>query len=106
MGKLGLLEGKGLFFVNSIDHCYKIKIFFEKFGIKAAVLNAELPLNTRLHTLQEFNRGIFDYLIATDASLYSHSQNNEDQESEENVNTDEDDSDDDEGEEEEEEEDD
>ncbi len=67
--KLGVLEGKGLFFVNSLDGCYSLKLFLEQFSIRAAVLNAELPLNSRLHTLQEFNRGIFDFLIATDESM-------------------------------------
>ncbi|XP_034691859.1 DEAD-box ATP-dependent RNA helicase 16 isoform X2 [Vitis riparia] len=38
------------------------------FGIKSAVLNAELPQNSRLHILEEFNAGLFDYLIATDGS--------------------------------------
>ena len=66
---VGLLEGKGLFFVNSVDSCYRLKLFLEQFSIRSAVLNAELPLNSRLHILQEYNRGIFDYLIATDASL-------------------------------------
>lgn len=51
-----MLEGKGLFFVNSLDNCYRLKLFLEQFHIRAAVLNAELPLNSRLHTLQEFNR--------------------------------------------------
>lgn len=50
------MEGKGLFFVNSLDNCYRLKLFLEQFHIRAAVLNAELPLNSRLHTLQEFNR--------------------------------------------------
>eukprot|EP00639_Heterosigma_akashiwo_P016216 CAMPEP_0206397602 /NCGR_PEP_ID=MMETSP0294-20121207/23596_1 /ASSEMBLY_ACC=CAM_ASM_000327 /TAXON_ID=39354 /ORGANISM="Heterosigma akashiwo, Strain CCMP2393" /LENGTH=686 /DNA_ID=CAMNT_0053852791 /DNA_START=29 /DNA_END=2086 /DNA_ORIENTATION=- len=67
--KLGLMEGKGLFFVNTTDGCYRLKLFLEQFHIQAAVLNAELPLNSRLHILQEFNRGIFDYLIATDESV-------------------------------------
>jgi len=32
----------------------------------ASVLNAELPQNTRYHIVQEFNRGVYDYIIATD----------------------------------------
>ena len=50
--KLGVLEGKGLFFVNSLDACYRLKLFLEQFSIRAAVLNAELPLNSRIHTIQ------------------------------------------------------
>lgn len=45
---------------------FRLKLFLEKFGIKSAVLNAELPQNSRLHILEEFNAGLFDYLIATD----------------------------------------
>ncbi|CAM9928130.1 unnamed protein product, partial [Phaeothamnion confervicola] len=67
--RLGLLEGKGLFFVNSVDACYRLKLFLDSFFVRSAVLNAELPLNSRLHILQEFNRDIFDYLIVTDGSL-------------------------------------
>ncbi|CAM9708036.1 unnamed protein product, partial [Ectocarpus sp. 8 AP-2014] len=67
--KLGLLEGKGLFFVNETESSYRLKLFLEQFHVRSAVLNAELPLNSRLHILQEFNRGIFDYLIVTDDSM-------------------------------------
>ncbi|PON40348.1 P-loop containing nucleoside triphosphate hydrolase [Parasponia andersonii] len=45
---------------------FRLRLFLEKFGIKSAVLNAELPQNSRLHILEEFNAGLFDYLIATD----------------------------------------
>jgi ATP-dependent RNA helicase DDX56/DBP9 len=69
MLKLRLLAGKSLFFAETADVCFRLKLFLERFGIRAAVLNPELPFNSRLHTLQAFNRGTFDYLIATDASL-------------------------------------
>ncbi|KAG6394283.1 hypothetical protein SASPL_144867 [Salvia splendens] len=61
-----LIQKKVLIFVNSIDSSFRLKLFFEQFGIKSAVLNAELPQNSRLHILEEFNAGLFDYLIATD----------------------------------------
>ncbi|XP_057542510.1 DEAD-box ATP-dependent RNA helicase 16 isoform X2 [Amaranthus tricolor] len=64
--KLELVQKKVLIFTNSIDMGFRLKLFLEKFGIKSAVLNAELPQNSRLHMLEEFNAGIFDYLIATD----------------------------------------
>lgn len=67
--KLGLLQGKGLIFVNDVNKCYRLKLFFQQFFISAAVLNAEVPLNSRIHILEEYNRGVFDYLIATDASV-------------------------------------
>lgn len=47
MVKMGLLGGKGIFFVNDIDRCFKLKLFFERFFIKAALLNSELPQNSR-----------------------------------------------------------
>jgi len=64
--KLGLLKGKGLFFVNTIDGGYRLKLFLEQFHIRSAVLNAELPLRSRLNIIEHFNVGNFDYLIATD----------------------------------------
>lgn len=64
--KLGLLKGKGLFFVNTIDGGYRLKLFLEQFHIRSAVLNAELPLKSRLNIIEHFNVGNFDYLIATD----------------------------------------
>ncbi|KAL0921883.1 hypothetical protein M5K25_008998 [Dendrobium thyrsiflorum] len=64
--KLELVQKKVLIFVNSIDTGFRLKLFLEQFGIKSAVLNAELPQNSRSHILEEFNAGLFDYLIATD----------------------------------------
>ncbi|KAI5653266.1 hypothetical protein M9H77_30453 [Catharanthus roseus] len=66
--KLELVQKKVLTFTNAIDTSFKLKLFLEQFGIKCAVLNAELPQNSRLHILEEFNAGLFDYLIATDDS--------------------------------------
>ncbi|XP_024036675.1 DEAD-box ATP-dependent RNA helicase 16 isoform X2 [Citrus clementina] len=64
--KLELVQKKALIFTNTIDMAFRLKLFLEKFGIKSAILNAELPQNSRLHILEEFNAGLFDYLIATD----------------------------------------
>jgi ATP-dependent RNA helicase DDX56/DBP9 len=66
--KLGLLKGKGLFFVNSTDAGYRLKLFLEQFHIRSSVLNAELPFRSRLNIIEQFNIGNFDYLIATDDS--------------------------------------
>ncbi|KAG2238042.1 hypothetical protein INT48_002609 [Thamnidium elegans] len=54
--KLKLIKGKILLFVNDIDRCYKLKLFLEQFSIKSCVLNSELPLNSRYHIVEEFNR--------------------------------------------------
>jgi ATP-dependent RNA helicase DDX56/DBP9 len=45
--KLRLIKGKALIFVNNIDRGYRVKLFLEKFGIRAGVLNSELPFNSR-----------------------------------------------------------
>lgn len=67
--RLNLIAGKALFFVNSISECFRLKLFLEQFSIRAAVLNAELPANSRKHILEQFNKGVFDYLVATDDSV-------------------------------------
>ncbi|KAF9006009.1 ATP-dependent RNA helicase dbp9 [Cyathus striatus] len=66
--KLKLIKGKCIIFVNDVDRCYRLKLFLEQFSIKSCVLNSELPLNSRYHTVQEFNKGVYDYIIATDES--------------------------------------
>ncbi|GAA5984573.1 hypothetical protein JCM11641_006554 [Rhodosporidiobolus odoratus] len=82
--KLKLIKGKCLIFVNDTDRGYRVKLFLEKYGIKSGVLNAELPFNSRYHAVQEFNHGVFDYLIATDESgLEGHDRDtNEEEEAE------------------------
>jgi hypothetical protein len=45
--KLGLVRKKVLLFVNSVDTGYRLKLFLESFGVRAALLNAELPINSR-----------------------------------------------------------
>jgi len=82
--RLGLLQGKGLFFVNSTDAAYRLKLFWEQFHIKSAVLNAELPLASRCHILEEFNAGYINYLIATDESVDMGVDDKEDTNEEEN----------------------
>lgn len=66
--KLKLIRGKCIIFVNDVDRSYRLKLFLEQFSIKSCVLNSELPLNSRYHTVQEFNKGVYDYIIATDES--------------------------------------
>jgi ATP-dependent RNA helicase DDX56/DBP9 len=64
--RLALVPRKVLIFVNSIDTGMRVRLFLDAFGLRCSVLSADLPLNSRHHILQEFNRGLFDYLIATD----------------------------------------
>ncbi|KAH0995929.1 hypothetical protein GBA52_019793 [Prunus armeniaca] len=74
--KLELVQKKVLIFTNTIDMGFRLKLFLEKFGIRSAVLNSELPQNSRLHILEEFNAGLFDYLIATDTSKLKENEDN------------------------------
>lgn len=64
--KLHLLRGKMLVFVNDVDRSFRVKLFLEQFHVKTCVLNAELPLSSRQHIVDGFNRGIYDILIASD----------------------------------------
>lgn len=50
--RLGLLHKRVLLFVNGIDAGLRLRLFLEAFGVRAAVLNAELPANSRHHILQ------------------------------------------------------
>lgn len=66
--KLNLLKGKILIFCNTTDRAYKLKLYLDQFGIKCAVLNPELPLLSRHGIVDQFNRSVFDILIAADES--------------------------------------
>uniref|UniRef100_A0A8H8CIS5 RNA helicase n=1 Tax=Psilocybe cubensis TaxID=181762 RepID=A0A8H8CIS5_PSICU len=78
--KLKLIRGKCIIFVNDVDRSYRLKLFLEQFSIKTCVLNSELPLNSRYHVVQEFNKGVYDYIIATDESGASGEYDTEDEE--------------------------
>ncbi|CAB4401542.1 uncharacterized protein OCT59_023324 [Rhizophagus irregularis] len=77
--KLRLIHGKCIIFVNDIDRCYRLKLFLEQFSIKSCVLNSELPLNSRYHIVQEFNKGVYDYIIATDEGDFKSEQDTDDE---------------------------
>ncbi|KAG9229395.1 ATP-dependent RNA helicase dbp9 [Amylocarpus encephaloides] len=64
--KLKLIKGKCIIFVGDIDRCYRTKLFLEQFGIRSCILNSELPVNTRLHVVEEFNKNVYDIIIASD----------------------------------------
>jgi ATP-dependent RNA helicase DDX56/DBP9 len=67
--RLKVLAGKTFFFVNEIENGFKLELFFESFSISSAVLNAELPLRTRMQTVKDFNNGMIDYLISSTMSF-------------------------------------
>ena len=64
--KLKLVAGKTILFVNTVDKCYRLKLFLDQFGIRACVLNSELPANCRCHIVSQFNEGLYDIVIAAD----------------------------------------
>jgi ATP-dependent RNA helicase DDX56/DBP9 len=64
--KLHLIRGKSIIFVNTVDKCYKIKLYLEQFAIPTCVLNSELPAKIRCHSVNQFNQGIYDIIVASD----------------------------------------
>ncbi|MCJ1374194.1 ATP-dependent DNA/RNA helicase [Loxospora ochrophaea] len=64
--KLKLVKGKCIIFVGDIDRCYRLKLFLEQFGTRSCVLNSELPVNSRIHVVEEFNKNVYDIIIASD----------------------------------------
>ncbi|KAH8847883.1 ATP-dependent DNA/RNA helicase [Pyricularia oryzae] len=64
--KLQLIKGKVIIFVADVDRCYRLKLFFEQFGIRSCILNSELPVNSRISVVEEFNRNVYDIIIASD----------------------------------------
>jgi ATP-dependent RNA helicase DDX56/DBP9 len=64
--KLRLIKGKCIIFVEDVDRSYRLKLFLEQFSVKSCVLNSELPVNSRIHVVQEFNKGLYDIIIAAD----------------------------------------
>ncbi|KAF9054463.1 P-loop containing nucleoside triphosphate hydrolase protein [Panaeolus papilionaceus] len=81
--KLKLIRGKCIIFVNDVDRSYRVKLFLEQFSIKSCVLNSELPLNSRYHVVQEFNKGVYDYIIATDEGNAAEYDTDDEEEEEE-----------------------
>lgn len=68
MLRLNVISGKVLIFVKHINAAFRLKLFLDQFKVKSAVLNSELPANSRIHCVEQFNAGVFDILIATDES--------------------------------------
>ncbi|XP_077047771.1 putative ATP-dependent RNA helicase DDX56 [Agelaius phoeniceus] len=64
--KLRLLRGRALLFVGSLARAFRVKLFLEQFGIAACALNPQLPARSRCHVIAQFNRGLYDYIVATD----------------------------------------
>ena len=73
--KLKLIKGKCIIFVGDIDRCYRLKLFLEQFGAKSCVLNSELPVNSRLHVVEAFNKNVYDVIVAADENEVIGSEN-------------------------------
>jgi len=61
-----LIKGKCIIFVADVDRCYRLKLYLEQFGTKSCVLNSELPVNSRIHVVDEFNKNVYEIIIASD----------------------------------------
>lgn len=68
MLKMGMIHGKVLIFVNSIQRCFFVKLFLDLFGMASVVLNSDLPRDIRNNIIEQFNNNDFNILIATDES--------------------------------------
>lgn len=64
--KLNLVRGKSIIFVRTVDRCYKLKLYLEQFKISSCVLNSELPAAVRCLSVDQFNRGRYQIIIASD----------------------------------------
>ena len=67
--KLNLLKGKMIIFMDTTERAYKLRIFLEEFGVRSCCVNPDFPLSCRQHIVEEFNKGVYDILIAPDGHL-------------------------------------
>jgi ATP-dependent RNA helicase DDX56/DBP9 len=75
-GALLNISFPGIIFVADIDRCWRLRLYFEQFGIRSAILNPELPVNSRLHVVDQFNKNVstcslqFSYKLLTSPKIY------------------------------------
>jgi ATP-dependent RNA helicase DDX56/DBP9 len=62
-----MLKGQCLLFVVGVDRAYRLRLFLEQFGVKTCILNPELPINSRFHIIEQFNRHVHDIIIACES---------------------------------------
>ena len=55
--KLGILEGKTVIYTNDVIQAYRIKLFLNRFAMKAFVLSPELPKNQLKSLIHFFHIG-------------------------------------------------
>ncbi|KOB71443.1 putative ATP-dependent RNA helicase DDX56 [Operophtera brumata] len=61
--KLNLIRGKTIIFVRTVD---RLKLYLEQFKIGSCVLNSELPAAVRCLSVDQFNRGRYQIIVASD----------------------------------------
>lgn len=66
--KLTPFAGRTVVYLDSPLRAFKLRLFLEQFGVRGVVLDAGMPARTRVHKVEEFNRGVYDLLFATDGS--------------------------------------
>lgn len=44
-------------------------MYLESFGIRSCALNSEMPINSRMHVIEQFNGGLYDTIIASDEKI-------------------------------------
>uniref|UniRef100_A0A158Q7R8 RNA helicase n=1 Tax=Elaeophora elaphi TaxID=1147741 RepID=A0A158Q7R8_9BILA len=66
--KLKLIVGKSIIFVKDTDRCYQLGLFLQAFNIRSCILNAQMPINSRCHVVEQFNEGRYSYVIASDVN--------------------------------------
>ena len=38
--------------MNDVNKCYRLKLFLQQFFINSAVLNSQVPINSRIHIIE------------------------------------------------------
>merc|ERR1739838_237417 len=64
--RLNMIRGKTIIFANTVDRGYKLRMFLGQFNISSCVLNSEMPTASRCNIVEQFNKGKFDIIVASD----------------------------------------
>lgn len=53
-------------FIVIVVFCFRLKLYLEQFKIPACVLNSELPAAVRCLAVNQFNKDVYQIIIASD----------------------------------------
>ena len=53
--KLGVVKQPCIVFCNDVETCYRVKLLLEQFGMRAGVVNGNMPGNVRRKVVEKFN---------------------------------------------------